>query len=91
MSEVPEHLVLDVERASRHDLEGRLPVVFCGKSITEWYSLYCRSVLRLAESDRLLRRAYDGMLKEHWAEGESESEVLDAILSHLENNRVQKK
>lgn len=37
---------------SRKDLEGRLPVVYNGKAVEEWYQLFCstakeRNMLRL--------------------------------------------
>lgn len=27
----------------RADLAGRLPIVYCGKPVEEWYSLYCQA------------------------------------------------
>jgi hypothetical protein len=33
----------------RADLEGRLPIVYNGKSAEEWYTLYCQLVLRYNE------------------------------------------
>ena len=30
----------------RSDLEGRLPIVYNGKSAEEWYTLYCQETLR---------------------------------------------
>jgi hypothetical protein len=84
---VPPHLVLNAEKAAkvRCDLEGRLPLVYCGKPVEEWYSMYCQAVLRLDRAEKLLRRAYDGMHKDHWAEGESETEVCKAINDHFAN------
>jgi hypothetical protein len=38
---------------------------------------------RLQKAESLLKRAYNGMHKEHWREGESESEVCQAILAFL--------
>ena len=32
----------------RADLEGRLPIVYNGKSAKEWYTLYCQIVLAAA-------------------------------------------
>lgn len=83
---VPEHLVLNAQKVMRfrHDLEGRLPVVYSGKSIEEWYSLFCQETLRLHKATILLKRAYDGMHKDHWAEGETESEVCDDIHHFLD-------
>ena len=85
-SPVPEHLVLNAQKAMRlrYDLEGRLPVVYSGKSIEEWYSLFCQETLRLHKATILLKRAYDGMHKDHWAEGETESEVCDDIRHFLD-------
>ena len=31
---------------TRKDLEGRLPVVYNGKSAEEWYTLYCQLLLK---------------------------------------------
>lgn len=39
--------------SGRTDLEGRLPIVYNGKSAEEWYRLYCQQVLL---TDRLLKR-----------------------------------
>jgi hypothetical protein len=85
---VPPHLVLNAEKAIkvRLDLQGRLPVVYCGKSVEEWYSLFCQTALRLDKAHRLLQRAYDGMHKEHWQEGESEAEVCQAIRHFLDDS-----
>jgi hypothetical protein len=47
--------------------------------------MYCQAVLRLDRAEKLLRRAYDGMHKDHWAEGESETEVCKAINDHFAN------
>ena len=41
---------LGSSRGYRADLEGRLPIVYNGKSAEEWYTLYCQEVLRV---DRL--------------------------------------
>lgn len=41
----------------RADLEGRLPIVYNGKSVEEWYSLYCQEAMR---ADRL-QKAVDEM------------------------------
>jgi hypothetical protein len=38
---------------------------------------------RLEKAESLLKRAYSGIHKEHWREGESESEVCQAILAFL--------
>ena len=50
---------------------------------------YMRTRQRLqeqfAKSRGLLRRAYDGMHKDHWAEGESETEVCQAIRDFLDD------
>ena len=32
--------------AEREDLRGRLPIVYNGKSVEEWYSLYCQEVMK---------------------------------------------
>jgi len=71
----------------RKDLEGTLPVVYCNKPVEEWYSLYCQAVLRLHKAETLLQAAYDGMHKEHWAEGETEAEVCKRINDHFANYR----
>lgn len=86
---LPPHLQLNADNVMkvRRDLEGRLPVVYCGKSVEEWYSLFCQTVLKLDNAQRLLQRAYDGMQKEHWAEGESEAEVCQAIRHFLDDLR----
>ena len=34
---------------SRTDLEGRLPIVYNGKSVEEWYTLYCQSELKSSQ------------------------------------------
>jgi len=44
-----------------------------------------RLAIRLQEAESLLKRAYDGMAKAHWQEGESEAEVCDAIRFHRDN------
>lgn len=31
---------------TRKDLEGRLPIVYNGKSVEEWYTLYCQQALK---------------------------------------------
>jgi hypothetical protein len=71
--------------AERSDLVGRLPVVYCGKPVEEWYSLYCQAVLRLHKAETLLQAAYAGMHKDHWAEGESEAAVCEKINDHFVN------
>jgi hypothetical protein len=71
--------------AIRSDLADNLPVVYCGRAVEEWYSMYCQAVLRLDKAEKLLRRAYNGMHKDHWAEGESETEVCKAISDHFAN------
>jgi hypothetical protein len=40
---------------------------------------------RLQQAENLLKRAYDGMAKDHWQEGESEAEVCDAIRFYRDN------
>jgi uncharacterized circularly permuted ATP-grasp superfamily protein len=40
---------------------------------------------QLAKSRGLLRRAYDGMHKDHWANGESETEVCQAIRDFIDD------
>jgi hypothetical protein len=40
---------------------------------------------RLQHADSLVKRAYDGMHKEHWQEGESESEVCEGIRLYRDN------
>jgi hypothetical protein len=40
---------------------------------------------RLQKAESLLKRAYDGMAKAHWQEGESEAEVCDAIRFYRDN------
>lgn len=75
----------------RKDIEGStLPVVYCNKPVEEWYSLYCQAVLRLHKAETLLQAAYDGMHKEHWAEGETEAEVCKRINDHFANYRDRK-
>ena len=69
----------------RHDLEGYVPVVYNGKTAAEWYSLYCSVVLRLSKAQRLLKSSYDGMHKDHWAEGETEAEVCKEINDFFAN------
>lgn len=41
----------------------------------------------LSKSRDLLRRAYNGMHKESWAEGESEAEVCQAIIDFIDNTQ----
>jgi hypothetical protein len=52
-------------------------------SIPEHLRLDMEKTLRMAKrleaAEALLKRAYDGMHKEHWQEGESEQECCDAI------------
>lgn len=86
---LPPHLQLNADKVMkvRCDLEGRLPVVYCGKSAEEWYSMFCQTVLKLDKAQSLLQRAYDAMQKEHWAEGESETEACDAIRHFLDDLR----
>lgn len=38
----------------RKDLEGRLPIVYAGKPVEEWYRLYCQAALRVSELERIL-------------------------------------
>ena len=71
----------------RKDLEGVIPVVYCGKPVEEWYSLYCQAVLRLHKAETLLQAAYAGMHKDHWKEGESAAEVCNRINDHFSNYR----
>lgn len=73
--------------AERSDLVGRLPVVYCGKPVEEWYSLYCQAALRLQKAEALLKAAYDGMHKDHWEEGDSETVVCEKINDHFANYR----
>lgn len=40
---------------------------------------------RLQHADSLLKRAYDGMHKEHWQEGESEADVCEGIRLYRDN------
>jgi Lar family restriction alleviation protein len=46
--EIPKAPGESVEPTRRHDLEGRLPVVYCGKPVEEWYSQYCQAVMKLS-------------------------------------------
>ena len=41
---------------------------------------------RLRQAEALLKRAYNGMQKEHWAEGESEAQVCQAIRDFLDDS-----
>ena len=45
-----------------------------------------RIAMRLQRAEHLLRRAYAGMQKEHWAEGESEAQVCQAIRDFLDDS-----
>lgn len=45
-----------------------------------------RLAKRLQRAESLLQRAYDGMQKEHWQEGESEAEVCQAIRHFLDDS-----
>lgn len=57
--------------------------------IPEHLKLDMEKTLRLAKrleaAEALLKRAYDGMHKEHWQEGESEQECCDAIETYFFN------
>ena len=46
-----------------------------------------RLAFRFATAQDLLRRAYDGMHKDHWAEGESKTEVCQAIRDFLDEQK----
>ena len=45
---------------------------------------------RLRQAEALLKRAYNGMAKAHWQEGESEAEVCEAIRHYRDNYRAWK-
>jgi hypothetical protein len=38
----------------RKDLHDRLPIVYAGKPVEEWYRLYCQAALRVSELERVL-------------------------------------
>lgn len=58
-------------------------------SIPEHLRLDMEKTLRIAKrleaAEALLKRAYDGMHKEHWQEGETERECCDAIRHYFDN------
>jgi len=72
--------------SKRSDLP-EIPVVICGKTIKHWHDSFVQTLLRLVKAETLLRRAYEGMHKDHWKEGESENEVCDAIWDYLEQRK----
>jgi hypothetical protein len=74
-----------MSRKVRSDLVDHIPVVHCGKTAEEWYSLHCQSVLRLVKAESLLIKVYEGFHKEHWDQGDSEGEVLKQVHDHLQN------
>ncbi len=50
---------------ARKDLEGRLPIVYMGKSVEEWYQLYTQQALKiqvLEEELDKLRAAVDDLI-----------------------------
>ena len=72
--------------SKRSDLP-EIPVVLHGKPIEHWHSQYIQTLMNLVKAEDLLRRAYNGMHKDHWKEGESESEVCAAIWGYLESQK----
>lgn len=72
------------EYAEQHVMRGEFAA-----SIPEHLKLDMEKTLRLAKrleaAEALLKRAYNGMHKEHWQEGESERECCDAIETYFFN------
>jgi len=45
---------------ARKDLEGRLPIVYNGKSVEEWYRLYCEQIRVSDAAIKVLRASSKG-------------------------------
>ena len=42
---------------SRDDLKGRLPVVYNGKTVEEWYQLFCQESSRVITQREVMKKA----------------------------------
>ena len=63
----------------RDDIKSRLPIVYNGKSVEEWYTLYCQQSARTAELIEAAREAEQrigaALLEQTWSSGATVYEI----------------